>query len=669
MAIAQRDDVERHGTWLRRWQHHVWKSLPACVFLVALSVLVHPYLESDSFAEWMTRQLASVVYEANLSPNPPAAAEVWIFKLDAISSRALEETRPLSADLIARLRGDRPLDRCKAAKMLASLAEEATRAVFVDPSAPKVLAIDFDVAPLLLEPDSDLQGLSHDCPPQQQIDDMVKALDALRRRFDVVIVVNLSRPTGIEREKRREFLQRARCTGVSGSVAGPANVCGLPGKLYVASALFHASPQNIISQYLNERKSDTAGVINAMFGQGPDGLSHGDLPRYFPSLGRLLGFVSRADCGVSPVVESEKSTLESQCVVATRAGQNNGDAALTEEAVGADPSGVGDRLNKLYSRAYIDWSTTSDGRIGSRGIQLLSPAASASSDEPASAALDPTTLSNFEWPNVILLTVNTGANSDRHVTSSGDPAMPGGRVHAAIATSKLIRLAEVRAAALADLVAGLTFAAIWSAWGLRMGALSRGQFSPGLALGGPARRTSRSFPGLVAALLVLTLVTWTALLVLGVNPTEVWRIAEAAPRLGYGLVAIGIGLSASAAIWIDGVRFGQNGLPLKNMVWLSRSVRKMLPLAVGALIALTAVAASLASLLSTSGGRFFDVKVMLIGLMLHVYMEAGRNGTADPNDPDPSEGFWLRRLDTLLRGALWLGVLSCAVGALIFASH
>jgi len=685
MTTDQQDDDESHGIWLLRWWHHVWESLPACVFLVALSVLVHPYLESDSFVEWMTRQLASVVYEAKLSPDIPTA-EATVFKLDSVSSRALEETRPLSADLIGRYRGDRPLDRCKAAKLLASLAEEAARAEFINPHAPKVLAIDFDVAPLLLEPDADPRGASHGCPLNQQIDNMVKALDALRQRFDVVIVVPLPRPAGIEREKRREFLQRAHCTGAPGSAVGPATACGLPGKLYVASALLHASPQNIISQYLNERKSDTANSINATFGQGPDGLSHGDLPQYFPSLGRLMGFASRKDCAASPVTESEKSTLESQCVVANRAGQNSGDAALTQEAVGGDdPHSVGEHLNKLYSRAYIDWSTTSDGRIGSRGLQLLSPAVSASSGaiaSIASIALDPTTLSNFKWPNVILLSVNTGANSDKHVTSSGDPAMSGAKIHAAVATSKLIRLAEVRAAALADLFAGLAFAAIWSAWGLKVGALPGGEFAPGLTQGGATQTPWRGLSGLVIALLVLAVVTGTALLVLGVSPPVAWDIAQAAPHLGYGLLAIGFGLSASAVIWVDGVGFGQNGLPLEKMVWLSRSVRQMLPLALGTLIALTAVATSLASLLSTAGGRFFDVKVMLIGLMLHVYMEANHNGVVN------ADHSWLKALgksrkllaagwaagslqwlDTLLRWLLWVAVLSGAMGALVFASH
>ena len=684
MATYQQDDDKSPGLWLLRWLHHVWESLPASVFLVALSVLVHPYLESDSFVEWMTRQLASVVFEAKLSPDI-SAAKVTVFKLDSVSSRALEETRPLSADLINRYGGDRPLDRCKAAQLLASLAEEAARAEFINPHAPKVLAIDFDVAPLLLEPDADPQEASHGCPLKQQIDDMVKALDALRQRFDVVIVVPGPRPAGIEREKRREFLQRAHCTGAPGSVVGPATACGLPGKLYVASALLHASPQNIISQYLNERKSDTANTINAIFGQGPDGLSHGDLPRYFPSLGRLMGFVSRTNCAASSVTESEKSTLESQCVVANRAGQKNGDAALTQEAVGGDdPHSVGERLNTLYSRAYIDWSTTSDGRIGSRGLQLLPPAASAESAASAgsgliaSVALDPTTLSNFKWPNVILLAVNTGANSDKHVTSSGDPAMSGAKIHAAIATSKLIRPAEVRAAALADLLAGLAFAAIWSAWGLRVGALPEGEFTLGLAPGGAAQTLCRGLVGLLVALLVLALVTVTALRVLGVGPTVAWDIAQAAPQLSYGLLAIGFGLSASAVIWVDGVRFGQNGLPLETMVWLSRSVQRMLPLAVGTLIALTAIATSLASLLSIAGGRFFDVKVMLIGLMLHVYMEANRE-VKSPWLMELHTSFtllaagWaagrLQWLDTLLRWLLWVAVLSRAMVELVFASH
>ena len=151
MATYQQDDDKSPGLWLLRWWHNVWESLPAGVFPVALSVLVHPYLESDSFVEWMTRQLASVVFEAKLSPDI-SPAKVTVFKLDSVSSRALEETRPLSADLINRYGGDRPLDRCKAAQLLASLAEEAARAEFINPHAPKVLAIDSDVAPFCWNP-------------------------------------------------------------------------------------------------------------------------------------------------------------------------------------------------------------------------------------------------------------------------------------------------------------------------------------------------------------------------------------------------------------------------------------------------------------------------------------------------------------------------------------
>ena len=144
-----------NSTWGSLWWHHVRKSLPACVFLVALSVLAHPFLESDSFSEWMARELAAVIYEAKLSPDRTTSAELSVFELDAASSRSLEVERPLSPNFIDRYGGDRPLDRCKAAKMLTSLAEKATRAVFANPHGSKVLAIDFDVAPLLLEPDTD----------------------------------------------------------------------------------------------------------------------------------------------------------------------------------------------------------------------------------------------------------------------------------------------------------------------------------------------------------------------------------------------------------------------------------------------------------------------------------------------------------------------------------
>ena len=515
---------------------------------------------------------------------------------------------------------------------------------------------------------------------------MVKALDALRKRFDVVIVLTLSRPASNEREKRREFLQRARCTGACGSVGVPANGCESLGKLYVASALFHASPQNIISQYLNERKSEAAPR------QRPGGVSPDVLPPYFPSLGRLLGVFLPKHGAVAPVTASEKTTLESQCVFATQVGPGEVDGALTEEAVGGDVAeSVGERLKKRYHRAYIDWGATTDGRIDVRGLQLLPPAASAGaagSAAAASFALDPSTLPGTEslpgteWPNVILLTVNTGANSDRHVTSSGNPVMPGGLIHAAVATSKLISLAEGWTAALADLCAGVAFLAIWFAWGLRLGALPGGQGAAGLAPGRAAQQPWRSLSGLAVALLVLAVVVGTVLLVLGVRPNVAGDIAQAAPHLGYGLIAMGFGLSASAVIWVDGVLFGQNGVPLAKMVWLSRSVRRTLPLAVSTLIALTTVAASLASLLWTAGGHYFDVKVMLIGLLLHIYMEATHDGAKEAAEPfwearreeltllraGPAPDPW-RWLDIALRWFLWVVVLCRALYVLACTPH
>lgn len=676
MASVQLDDGEHHCTWLMLWGRHVVHSLPTCVFLVALSVLVHPLLENFPFSEWMARNLAAAVHEAKMLRDVRPAAKVNVFELDAVSSRALEVTTPLPPELIARFGGDRPLDRCKAAEMLSSLAKHAASANVAEPFN-KVLAIDFDVTPILPDSDSGTgarpAGSPEACTLKRQIDSMAEALDALRRQFAVVIMVALPRPiTGEERINRRTFLQRARCTVATDAGA---SASGPPGKLYVASALLYASPEKIHSQYFDELKPEREF-------REPERLSANalQLPPYFPSLGRLLRFFVEGNKS-----DSALKSLQSQCVLVTPTGDAGVGPALTEEAVVDDAQrNAAESLQDFYRLAYIDWGTTTDGRVDGRGIRVVTPAESAAS---ASYALHPIDLMGAPWPKVTVLMVNTGANSDRHATSSGVLDMPGGTIHAAIAASKSIRPAKGLLEVLADFGAGVAYVAIWAALGLKLGAIPADQVD-GLALrkGRATWQSWRYVVVLVVLAVVLMLVAVAVLLVFGGWPQFNWTrvfgdvralggVGMAAPFVGCCLLAGALGLGLSAATWVDGVLFGQLGQPLQNMPWLERKVREMLPLAVGLLMVLTTVAASLASMLRTEGGYFFDAKVMLLGLLVHSYMEAANRDGAESTEhhacPPASiswsmlrrlrEGNSCHKLDAWLQLSTWIAVMLGAV--------
>ena len=671
-------DATGHQSWGCAWRHAVRHSLPALLMLVSLSTIVHSLHFDFGLAHQLMRQVAWGFHElGSLQATAPTsgtqAPRIVVFEIQPVFAQALESQQPRTVELMMRLGGDRPLDRGKVAAMLLALAKDLDQRTPKE-GRPRILALDFDLAPLG-NPDAApdiVAGRSGDTSPgsgvclpgttaeltrteKKESDEMIEALDALRGQFASVIAVALPRSSCRERITRREFLKSARCTGLAAGATPPADP--KRGDLYIASARLANDARGGVSQYLGfrdetRRESVEAGLI---------------VPDEFPSLGTLARLAADRS---AENTDRRARILESQCLAATR----EDDPLLIEEQIPVSKAPAVNGVDDWYVPTYIDWSTLSSGRATVAPLFM-----EAVKGAGGNYVIDVESLLAFSAP-VVMIAVDGGPNSDKHRTPVFPGPISGAKIHAAITSPvKLVDAGLLRAFA-ADIVAGLVFLGIWAVLEQK---LARGNFQGYRNPSGsrPRRRRTRMARRMLW-LLWLIAAPWLLFHAVAhgfsISAEQLAEVAWVVKMLGLALVIICLGIPFVVAVAGDGWYFGQQGAGLGRMPWLQAVSRRFLPLGVALFVAVLALAASFISLMRLAGGHYYDVSLVMIGLLVHSYVEAAhRSGDEHPvtlraalgvvrRGPGPRT--WRRWLDSSLCAAVWLLVPGCALYMLIRAA-
>lgn len=671
-------DATGRQSWGCAWRHAVRHSLPALLMLVSLSTIVHSLHFEFGLAHQLMRQVAWGFYElgslqaAAPTPRTPVP-EIAVFEIQPVFAQTLESARPRTTELMMRLGGDRPLDRTKVAAMLLALAKDLDKRTPKDERR-RILALDFDLAPLgglNAIPDSaagqpaDTGPLSDVCVPgrtaeltdseKDESTKMVEALNALRGQFAAVIAVALPRASCRERIVRREFLKSAHCTGLAAGatqVADPKR-----GDLYIASARLANDAGGRVSQYLGVRDESRHGSMVA-------GLI---VPDEFPSLGTLARLAADRS---AEKTDQRARILESQCLAATRQDQ----PLLIEEQVPVSKTPAANGIDDWYVLSYIDWSALSSGRATVAPLFM-----EAVKGAEGHHVIDADSLLALSAP-VIMIAVDGGPNSDKHRTPVSPGAISGAKIHAAITSPvKLVDAGTLRSFA-ADVVAGLVFLGMWAALEQK---LTRGSFHGYRNPSGSRSRRRRSrMARWMSWLLWLIAGPWLLFHAVAhgfsISAGQLAEVAWVVGMLGLALVLVCIGVPFVVAVTVDGWYFGQQGACLGRMPWLQAVSRRFLPLGVALFVAVLALAASFISLMRLAGGHYYDVSLVMIGLLVHSYVEAAHRSGDEHSltlcdalgvmRRGPRSQPWRRWLDSSLCAAVWLLVPGCALYMLVWAA-
>lgn len=395
--------------------------LPAVLLLTLLTVVVHATHAFDSFDSWFVRHSVRLLLAAQHSD--PAADEVPVRKGDAnaiqviqastwLRVRALEhDGKDLEQAELDRVGGVRPMDRARLAALINALATALPSPAVG--AAPRVVAIDIDVAPLLA-------GCSAANPQSRAAQTPIHdALNALREKAHVIVIA-LSRPDLAQRICRNTFMARARCTTTENWSAA--------GQLHFASPrLFHAH-----DDYALKYPFDAAAA--------------GDP---FPGLGNLihLRLHDRNDA-------KHMSALTALCREATAAG---GALELLEDRVeqgGLEPGKV------EYKWRRLNWKLLDDDRI--RSTVLSKDEVQLDRDDRI-VALHPLAPGVLD-SRVIILGVDGGLRHDRFDAAAATPdPVSGALMHALVALSSDEPVYENESIAFAfDALIGMGFVAAWA---------------------------------------------------------------------------------------------------------------------------------------------------------------------------------------------------------------
>jgi hypothetical protein len=323
------------------------------------------------------------------------------------------------------------------AELLLALAERLPPA---EPGGGRVLAIDIDLAPL--------EG---EATPTFDREQMLKALDKLREKAHVIVIV-LPRPAGASgaREARNQFMTQVGCTRLSPVAASPSG----------RHALFFASPRLFQStgsyptKYPYELDRDSKGAAGNADGERA-------LPPHYPSLGTLmhLQFTHRFAHDQVPVaamesernaeVSSARQTLTALCEQA-HAAQPGGE--LLEDRMAS--SATAQDIAKAYQQRRYSWRLLDDPSLQHTVVERTKTSGWAS--DLGEGVLD---------RPVLLLGIDGGAGHDKFGIA-GISAQPisGAGLHALQALSIGTRpspLLDKLAGIGVDLLLGLIY---WLAW-------------------------------------------------------------------------------------------------------------------------------------------------------------------------------------------------------------
>lgn len=184
--------------WLIQVAALVWHGVPHLLLITLAVVIVHSMHPADLEAtEAHFRREAMQRLPGGLEAITQGMdTHPMVRLLDVSATMRIRELEPpadrLDQSAIDRLQGQRPLDRCSTARLIQDLAR---RLQALGPSAPKVVAIDLDLAPLQAEPPE----AKPNCGAN-----MAAALNDLRRSTTVVAIL-MARQLPDERQLRNKF--------------------------------------------------------------------------------------------------------------------------------------------------------------------------------------------------------------------------------------------------------------------------------------------------------------------------------------------------------------------------------------------------------------------------------------------------------------------------------
>jgi hypothetical protein len=399
------------------------KGLMMAFVLTALTLALHhwPPPGLKALDHFFTSLVVSRLHAGNAEEDRQASQagasgpQVQLIELGA-DLRALHmEARTPDAGSVVRLNGIRPLDRAAMARLLRRLADclapqgaQSCPRPVSPTQAPRVLAIDVDLAPL--PGDSPATGEA-----------MVAALDALRRHVHVVAIA-LDRSDEQARGRRNAFMKASRCT-----LANEPDAADRKG-LYFASSRLFLRPQQGPLQYLTEPKS----------GEGA----------WFPGLGTLAQMASQP-ASERPV--PAMATLTQYCE------QAHDKARHLEEdfLAGTDTATVWavKRMEKSYQAAYFNWPLLDGMALHFTPIAWNRDKARA---PWADDVIGQIKQQGLQAP-ILVLTVESGGSNDKFVTPGATPRpVTGATLHALqiLSIDKPLQEANLWGA-LADLLLGV----------------------------------------------------------------------------------------------------------------------------------------------------------------------------------------------------------------------
>jgi hypothetical protein len=440
--------------YARDFEQGLTDSLPAFVLFLALSAIFSHFKPLAFFDAWVMGEIAALRTVTDAARADATALQIEQLEIGPEARVARFEQKDVHAGSeVVRVGGVAPIDREQMAESLRDVAAAlAATAVSSPPALPPIVAVDVDLAPL-----------GRGATPQQHVDAMHHALDALREHAHVIAVV-LPRLEVSSRLERNAFMAKS-CTGHAEAMASrrsapqtqPTAPQGTPPRhgLHFASArLFHRAGEPPMAFPHEMTKTDEA---------------DNTWPPIFPSLGTLIDLRHRIDAmpsdgpwarlmrwfGVDDRAGSALLTLTALCEQARRANLEGADTRLLEDRFLDKNTPASDEFAR-YEQLFFNWRLLDSTQMRYTVVPTV--------DDLVPAVLAGAPMRDEPRRRVLLIGIDGGARHDKFDIAgiSAEP-VSGAALHGLQALSIDTRLAESSwVGLLFDVAVGLSFVLVWS---------------------------------------------------------------------------------------------------------------------------------------------------------------------------------------------------------------